>query len=180
MTAVVPIHPMECHMSKRKPATASKARSQKIAAKAQRATQAIVRSPKVRPRSVATGSAGVSAKRHNDSTPMAPLVRLEAPLAIENPVTALQEDFTQRMTDNRSSKGFDLFSAAANVRAYQAKLLEMAQANMTFAFEFSQRLATIRSPVEFFTVIGEFTSKRIAMFGKYSTEMAELSTKRTA
>jgi hypothetical protein len=35
------------------------------------------------------------------------------------------------------------------VRAYQAKLLEMAQANMQFAFEFAQRLATIRSPVEF-------------------------------
>jgi hypothetical protein len=51
---------------------------------------------------------------------------------------------------------------------------------MTFAFGFSQRLATIRSPVEFFTVIAEFTSKRIAMFGKYSKEMAELSTKRTA
>ena len=65
-------------------------------------------------------------------------------------------------------------------RAYQAKLLEVAQANMTFAFEFSQRLATIRSPVEFFTVIAEFTSKRIAMLGKYSKEMAELSTKRTA
>ena len=54
----------------------------------------------------------------------------------------------------------------------------MAQANMTFAFEFSQRLATIRSPVEFLTVIAEFTSKRIAMFRKHSTEMAELSTKR--
>ena len=168
-------------MSKRKPATASKhARSPKIAAKAQRATQAIVRSPKVRLRSVATGSAESSPKRHNDSKPMAPLVRPAAPLAIENPVTALQEDFTQTMTDNSLSKGFDLFSATANVRAYQAKLLEMAQANMTFAFEFSQRLATIRSPVEFPTVIAEFTSKRIAMFGKYSKEMAELSTKRTA
>ena len=45
-------------MSKRKPATASKhARSPKIAAKAQRATQAIVRSPKVRLRSVAADSA---------------------------------------------------------------------------------------------------------------------------
>ena len=165
-------------MSKRK--TASKhARSPKIAAKAQRAAQAVVRSPKVRLRSVATGSAESSPKRHTDSKPMAPLVRPAAPLAIENPVTALQ-DFTQTMTDNSLRKGFDLSSATANVRAYQAKLLEMAQANMTFAFEFSQRLATIRSPVEFFTVIAEFTSKRIAMFGKYSKEMAELSTKRTA
>ena len=54
---VVPIHSMECQMSKRTPATASKhARSRKIAAKAQRAAQTIVRSPKVR-RSVAASSA---------------------------------------------------------------------------------------------------------------------------
>jgi Phasin protein len=159
-------------MRKRKPATASKhARSPKIVTKAQRAAQTIVRSPKVR-RSVAASSAESPPKPHNDSKPA-------APLAIEN-VTALQEDVSQTMTDNSLSKGFDLSSATANVRAYQAKLLEMAQANMTFAFEFSQRLATIRSPVEFFTVIAEFTSKRIAMFGKYSKEMAELSTKRTA
>ena len=57
---------------------------------------------------------------------------------------------------------------------------EMAQANMTFAFEFSQRLAAIRSPLEFLNVIAEFTSKRIAMLGKYSKEMVELSAKRSA
>ena len=170
-------------MSKRKPATASKhARSPKIAAKAQRATQAIVRSPKVRLRSVAADSAKSSPKRRNDSKPVAPLAMpgTSAPLVIENPVTALQEDFKKTMTVNSLSKGFDLSSATANVRAYQAKLLEMAQANMTFAFEFSQRLATIRSPLEFLNVIAEFTSKRIAMFGKYSKEMAELSAKRSA
>jgi hypothetical protein len=159
-------------MTKRKPATASKhARSPKITAKAHRAAQTIVRSAKV-PRSVATSSAKSPPGPH-DSKPA-------ASLAMANPVTALQEDVSQAMTDNSLSKGFELSSATANVRAYQAKLLEMAQANMTFAFEFSQRLAAIRSPVEFFTVIAEFTSKRIAMFGKYSKEMAELSTKRTA
>jgi hypothetical protein len=159
-------------MSKRKPATASKhARSPKIAAKAQRAAQAIVRSPKdSRLRSVAAGSTESAPKRHNDSTQEAPLV--------ENPATALQDVCKQTMTDNDSKKGFDFSSATANVRAYQAKLLEMAQANMQFAFEFAQRLATIRSPVEFLSVIGEFTNKRIAMFRKYSKEMAELSTTR--
>ena len=180
-------------MSKRKPTTASKhARSPKIAAKAQRATQAIVRSPKVRLRSVAADSAESSPKRRNDSKPVAPLAIPVAPLAIavapppvaplviENPVTALQEDFKKTMTVNSLSKGFDLSSATANVRAYQAKLLEMAQANMTFAFEFSQRLAAIRSPLEFLNVIAEFTSKRIAMLGKYSKEMVELSAKRSA
>jgi hypothetical protein len=160
-------------MSKRKPATASKhARSPKIAAKAQRATQATVRSPKVSLRSVAADSADSSPSR-NDSKPVAPLV-------IENPVTALQEDFKKTMTVNSLSKGFDLFSATANVRAYQVMLVEMAQANMTFAFEFSRRLATIRSPLEFLNVIAEFASDRIAMFGKYSKEMAQLSVKRSA
>jgi Phasin protein len=169
-------------MSKRKPATASQhARSPKIAEKAQRTTQAIVRSPKVRLRAVATGSAESSPKRHSDSKPMAsPPVRPVAPPAIENPVTAIQEESKKTMSVNSLSKGFDLSATTANVRAYQTKLLEMAQANLTFAFEFSQRLATIRSPLEFLNVITEFTSKRIAMFGKYSKEMADLSVKRSA
>ena len=156
-------------MSKRKPAS-KHARSPKIAAKAHRAKQAIVRSPKhSRPRSVAAGSTESPPERHNDSKQEAPLV--------EKPATALQDDCKQTMTDNDSKKGF-VFSATANVRAYQAKLLEMAQANMQLAFEFAQRLATIRSPVEILSVIAEFTSKRIAMFQKYSIEMAELGTKR--
>ncbi|WP_036003742.1 phasin family protein [Bradyrhizobium yuanmingense] len=168
-------------MSKRKPATASKhARSPKIAAKAQRATQAIVRSPKVSLRSVAAGSVKSSPKRHNDSEPVAALVVPVAPLVIANPVAALQDDLKKTMTGNSLSKGFDLSSATASVRAYQAKLLEMAQANMTFAFEFSERLVTIGSPLEFVNVIAEFTSKRIAMFGKYSKELAEISAKRSA
>jgi hypothetical protein len=155
-------------MSKHNPATASKhAHSPKIAAKAQRAAQAIVRSPKdSRLRSVETGSTESSPRRHNDSKQEAPLV--------ENPVTALQDARKQTMTDNDSKKGFDFSLATANERAYQAKLLEMAQANMQFAFEFAQRLATIRSPVEFPSVIAELTGKRIAMFRQHSKEMAEL------
>jgi hypothetical protein len=159
-------------MSKRKPATASKhARSPKIAAKAHRANQAIVRSPKdSRLRSVAAGSTESPSKRHDDSKKEAPLV--------ENPGTALQDVSKKTMGDNDSNKGFDFSLATASVRAYQAKLLEVAQANMQFAFEFTQRLATVRSPVEILRVIEEFTSKRIAMFRKYSKEMVELSTKR--
>ncbi len=155
-------------MSKRKPATASKhGHSPKIAA--QRANQAIIRSPKDnRPRSVAAGSTESPPKRHNDSKQEAPLV--------ENPATALQDDRKQTMRDNDSRKGSDFSSATENVRAYQAKLLEMAQANMQLAFEFAQRLGTIRSPVEILSVIAEFTNKRIAMFQKHSVEIAELST----
>jgi hypothetical protein len=50
----------------------------------------------------------------------------------------------------------------------------MALANMQLAFEFTQRLAAIRSPVEFPNVIAEFASKRIAMLRKHSMAMAEL------
>jgi hypothetical protein len=58
--------------------------------------------------------------------------------------------------------------------AYQAKLLEMTQANMRFAFDFSQKLATIRSPFQFVDVIVEFTKKQADMLGKQSTEMTAL------
>jgi len=170
-------------MSKRKPATVSKhTHSPKISARAQRAAQAVVRSPKdSRLRSVETGSTESAPKHHSDSNQEAPLVenpvtalQQEAPL-VENPVTALQDNCKETVTDNASKKGFDFSSVTANVRAYQAKLLEMAQANMQLAFEFAQRLAAIRSPVEFLSVNAEFTSKRLAMFLKYSKEMAELT-----
>jgi hypothetical protein len=157
-------------MSKRKSATTSKpARSPRIAAKAQRANQAIVRSPKhSRLRSVAAGSIESSPKRHNDSKPAAPLVE----------TTAMHDAFKQTMRDTESKKRFDFSSATSTAQAYQAKLLEMAQANMQFAIEFAQRLAAIRSPVELLRVIEELTSKRIAMFRKFSNEMVELSMKR--
>ena len=159
-------------MSKRKPATAPKhTHSPKIAAKAQRATEAIVRSPKdSRLRSVGAGSTESPPKRHIDS-------KQEA-LLVENPAIAVQDDRKLAMTVNGSKKGFDFSSAIENVLAYQAKLLEMAQANMQFAFEFAQRLATIRSPVELVSLNAEFTGKRIATLLKYSKEMAELSTRR--
>ena len=158
---------LEYQMSKRKPAS-KHARSPKITAKAHRAKQAIVRSPK---HSRAAGSTESPPERHNDS-------KQETPLVVENPATAaLQDDCKQTMTDNDSKKGFEFSSATAKVRAYQAKLLEMAQANMQFPFEFAHSLATIRSPVEIPSVIAEFTSKRIAIFQKYSKEMVELSTK---
>ena len=134
---------LECQMSARKPATASKhAHSTKIAA--QRANQAIIRSPKESPlRSVAAGSTESRPERHND-------LKQEAPL-VEKPATALQDDCKQTMTDNDSKKGSVFSSPTANVRAYQAKLLEMAQANMQLAFEFAQRppwwvLSLIRDP----------------------------------
>ena len=154
-------------MSKRKPATASKhARSPKIAAKAQRAAQAIVKSPKVARRSVSE-AAELARKPYRDAKPAASLA-----LVTSGAVTT--------MTDKSMSKQFDLSSVTASVRAYQAKLIEMTQANMAFSFEFSHRLTSVRSPFELFTVIAEFTGKRIALLGKQSKEMIELGAKGTA
>jgi hypothetical protein len=162
-------------MSKRKGTASKHAHGPKIAASAQRAAQAIVRSPKDnRLRSVGSGSTESPPQRHNDS---GEALLVENPV-VENPATALQDDRTQTMTDNDSKKGFEFSSVTANVRAYQAKSLEMAQASMQISFEFAQRLAAIRSPVEFLGVNAEFTGKRMAMFLKYSKEMAELIAKR--
>ena len=144
-------------MSKRKPATATKrAHSPKRAA--QRANQAIVRSPKDNPlRAVAAGSTKSPPERHDDSKQKVPFA--------QRPAIALRE---QTMKDIDSKRGLDFSPSTANVRAYQAKLLELTQANMQFAFEFAAKLAAIKSPIEILAVIVEFTSNRIAMFQKFS------------
>ena len=161
-------------MSKRKPAIASKrARGPKTAARAQRNKQAIVRSPKENPpRSVAPGSTESPLTLHDDSKQKAPLVENRVAAIQDDRIAALQDGCSQLTRDNNPKKRFDFSLSTANMPAYQAKLLEMAEANMQFAFEFSQRLATIRSPFEFFAVIAEFTSRRIDMLGKYSKELA--------
>jgi hypothetical protein len=134
--------------------------------RAQRAKQAIVRSPKDNPvRSVAAGSTESPPKLHDDS-------KQEA-LTVEYQAAALRGNLGQMMRDNDSKTGFDFSLATANVQAYQAKFLEMAQANMQFSFEFGQRLAMIRSPFEFFAVIAEFTDRRIDIFRKHSKQMAD-------
>jgi hypothetical protein len=179
-----PITARKVQMSKRKPPPSKRARSSTIEAKAQRATQAIVKSPKVSRHYSVVADAIEPPQRRNEpeqesllvKNPTAALHPNEAkqePLLVENSATA-EDDSKQKMNKD-SKKTFDFSSATANVRAYQAKLLEVAQANLQFAFEFAQRLAAVRSPLEFLSVTAEFTSKRIAMFQKYSKELAELS-----
>jgi len=148
-------------MSKRKPATAPKrARNPKMAARAQRNKQNIIRSPK---ENLLHSAAAVSIE---------PPPELHDPKheVIEPRVDALPDDLGQRMTDSDPTKGFAL--ATSNMKAYQAKLLEIAEANAQFAFEFGLRLATIRSPTEYFGVMTEFTSRRVDMFGQHSKELA--------
>ena len=132
-------------MTKRKAKTAAKP-ARRVAAKAQRANQAVIRSPKAsRLRSLAAD----------------PLHELSPP---KGHIEPKQETHVVR---------FDLSLATA--RAYQAKLLEMAQANLQFALESGPRLASVRSPVELLRVLEELTKERIAMFRKYSNEMVQLS-----
>jgi hypothetical protein len=76
------------------------------------------------------------------------------------------------MRNNNPTNRFDFSLPMANMQAYQAKLLEVTQANMCFAFEFSQRLVTSRSPFEYLALIAEFTGRRIVMIGKHSNELA--------
>jgi hypothetical protein len=143
-------------MSKRKSTKGPKrAHNRKTAAaRAQRNKQSIVRSSKNGlQRSSAEGSARSPHEVHDDSKREAPLTETAAVLR-----NGLGE------MDNK---------AAARVQAYQVTFLEMAHANLEFAFEFGPRLAKIRSPLEFFALISEFTSRRIAMFEKYSKEVAK-------
>ncbi|QHO71341.1 hypothetical protein ACH79_00530 [Bradyrhizobium sp. CCBAU 051011] len=58
---------------------------------------------------------------------------------------------------------------------YQVMLLGMTQANMRFAFDFSQKLLSIRSPFQFVDAVVEFTKRRADMVVKQSTELAALS-----
>ena len=162
-------------MSKRSPAAASKhARTPKIPAKAQRAKPAVVKGPKLSARRVVeAGPAESPSKVHNTSEQAAHGVAIPAPAfqaapLVENPAAALQAPLKPAMTSNASNRGFDFSSATANLQAYQAKFLDMALANMQFAFELTQRLATIRSPLDILGVTAEFTGKRIALFQKYA------------
>jgi Phasin protein len=147
-----------------KPATASKrGRGRKIVARTQRTKQAVVKSAKNNPLRAAAGS--IESLHDNPK---------QEALIIEDRTPLLQDDSGQVIRGNDPRKGSDSL-AMVYVQAYQAKLLEIVQANMQFAFDFAQSLAAVRSPFESFAVIAEFTSKRIELFLKHSKDMAELN-----
>ncbi len=153
-------------MSKRKPAKPSKRARPAIATRAHGKKQAIVKTARDNLlRSVAAGPIESPPELHDDPEQEAHNIeKQEAPIAAK----PVQDGPSQ-------VRGFDFASATGNMVAYQAKLLEMTQANMRFAFDFSQRLATIRSPFQFFDVIVEFTKRRADMLGKQSTQMAAVT-----
>jgi hypothetical protein len=176
-------------MSKRSPATASKRARTKTAARAQRAKPAVVKSAKLTAERVVEGTPARSARPSetkpadrvgNPSAPVQAAPRVEIPAAAlpaaalraavrdENPAAALHYDRRAGGANSASNKAFDFSPATANLQAWQARFLDMALANMQFAFEFTQRLAAIRSPLDIFGITAEFTDKRIALLRKFA------------
>jgi hypothetical protein len=153
-------------MSKRSPATASKrARALKTPAKAQRAKPAVLRSPKLVVEATLAQTPSSAHKREQASPGVEiPAAEFQASPVGKKRAAALEDELKRTMTYNASNVG--LHSATVNMQAYQSRFLDMALANMQFAFELAHRLATIRSPLDIFGVTAEFTSKRIALFHK--------------
>ena len=177
-------------MSNRKSATKSKPRPRnrkraaalkpgrrpRAAARAQRRKQAAVRSRKENHlRLVSRAAIEAPIEVHNKSKPEAPEAdnRARAAELEPNLQPSLQND--SGAGENSPRKTFDFTLPFANMLAYQAKLLEVAQENMQFGVEFIQKLATVRSPFAFGCLVGEFTRRRIAMTAKHSQELAAYS-----
>jgi hypothetical protein len=165
----------------RKPATTSKGSGRpKVVARAQRNKQALVRSPRDKRLPPVTGGSPESlVKPHADQKQENSSIENRAAALQAILLSALQEGFTRKTREvSEPMKGLDFSSLMANMQAYQAKLVEVAQANMQFTLEFAQRLATIRSPLEFIAVIAEFTGRRMLMVRKHSREMTAVLTRR--
>ncbi|WP_092228805.1 Phasin protein [Bradyrhizobium sp. Gha] len=150
-------------MSKRKKTTTSKhLPNAKMAARAQRNKQATVKSRKENVLRSAKLSAVPPRKLHDDPKGEAPIIEASA--------GALPDDISHKMKDCAPTRA--AASAISNLPAYQAKLLEITQANVRLAFEFGLRLLAIRSSAEFSALITEFTSRRIEMLGQHWKELA--------
>jgi hypothetical protein len=151
-------------MSKRKRSNASsKQVRSKVAAKAQRASQAVVRSPKPRHLpAAAPSSAKPSPVLH--TSPDAAVFEKPAMAASVSEKPTMQDNGQPIMRQNDLVKAFNVFSATTNVAAYQRKLPEFAQAYMQLGFEFAQRLAQIKSPFEIASVFAELAPKQLAIF----------------
>lgn len=156
-------------MIKRKPAKVSKQARRKVAAKAQGARHAVVRSPKPsQVHLIAAGRNKSLPKFEEETRRDAPV--LKKPTAtlpvVESPAIASQDENQRAIRENNAPKAFDVFSAQGNVGRHQTKLPEIAQA-MQLAFEFAHRLAQIKSPFEFPSVLSELAIKQFAMFQSF-------------
>jgi len=175
-------------MSKRKPATVSKrarsnrepatapkgTRRQEVVAQAQRNRQDFVRSGKESPLRSVVGSAESANDVVGEPKQETPIVDNRArAVALEAMLQAsLQNDLGQKTRDNNPKTGIYFSLPLANMQACQAKLLEAAQAEMQFAFEFIRELVTIRSPFEFWAIVAVFAGRHVAMIGTHSKDLA--------
>jgi hypothetical protein len=150
-------------MSKRKAAKTSKrARSPKTATQAHRNKQDIVRSAKHSLlRSVASGPIEPAELQHESLQTV-----IEPKPPIEDRTEILEDTISQMMRDDGLKKRPDYPLAMPSVLAYQTKLVEMTQANMRIAVEFSQRLARVKTSYEFLDVMLEFTYRRFYLVTK--------------
>ena len=68
-------------------------------------------------------------------------------------------------------------NSSSVVGNYQAKMLEIAQENMKFAFEYGQAIASVKSPADFMSISTEYGQKRIEMFQRHTQELMGLAKK---
>ena len=163
-------------LSKHKPASMPKrAQRPKVATRAQHKKQALIRSPKDRTsRPAHTGSPDAPTKVHHEPKAQAPITDNRARAAALETIlqASLQNASGPKMNYNIPGGGLDLFLPFASMQAYQARLLEMTEGSTQFALEFSLRLARIRSPLEFWAVIVEYTGRRFLTIMNDSKELA--------
>jgi len=146
--------------------------SPKVTARAERKKQVFVQSPKVvRPAAAASLEPPVESHAELKQTTSTIENRALAPVSETIEQAPLPNGMSQKLNDN-DPKQVVFSSGMPRTVAYRAKLLEAAQADMQFAFELVQRLATIKSPLEYWAVVAEFTGRRIIMIGKHSKELA--------
>ena len=127
--------------------------SRKPAAKAHRANQSVVKSPKPRHlRSVAPTSAQSSPKVHRPDAPV--LAEAKAAMAATKKLPIASENDRQRtMGENDVTKVWNIFSPMSNIGAYQKMLWKIAQSQMKLGFELAQSFARIKSPFEFASIV---------------------------
>jgi hypothetical protein len=153
-------------MSKRKASKASskQARS-KVAAKAQRASQSVVRSPKPRHLPAAAPTSAKPSPVLPTSPDAAVFEKPATATSVPEKATMVSQDNGQpTMRQNDLMNALNVFPATTSVAAYQRKLPEFAQAYMQLGFEFAQRLAQIKSPFEIASVFAEVATKQLAIF----------------
>ena len=173
-------------MSKRKPAKASKrARSPAAAARAHEQKRDIVKSAKDNLLRSASVSIDSTPEWHDEPQEETRNVEKQVALDVEKQAAAKAESQEAPKAVSQETpiaanlvqhgpgqiRGFGA-SATGKMVNYQMMLLEMTQANMQFAFDFGQKLLTVRSPFQLADLIVETTKRQADMVVKQSTELA--------